>query len=219
MSTPLRRRLLWSAAAATALATTLAACAAGPGSGGAPTSSAGSHAQDFSDIVVDPPEGPVRGTGTVLDVDGDTQFCLGAVAESYPPQCTGVPLLGWSWDRVDGSETSGGTTWGAYAVTGQYDGESITVTDPPILLALYDPMRPVDPTGGVDGEATTTELTEIQDDLSSRLGTDALALWSERSYVWVQVVWDDGQLQQALDSEYGEGTVIVLPALSEIDAP
>lgn len=160
----------------------------------------------------------MRGTGTVLDVDGDVQLCLGAVAESYPPQCTGVPLAGWTWDGIDGSETSGATTWGAYAVTGDYDGESMAVTAPPILLALYDPARPDDPTGGVEGESTAAELTEIQDDLSSRLGTDSLALWTERGYVWVQVVWDDGNLQRAVDAEYGEGTVIVLSALDEIDA-
>lgn len=218
MSTPLRRRLLWSAALATALASTLAACATGPGAGRSPTSSADPQVQDFSGIVTEPPTGRVRGTGTVLDVDGEVQLCLGGIAESYPPQCTGVPLIGWSWDGVDGSETSGKTTWGAYAVTGRYDGESITVTDPPVLLALYDPVRPDDPTGGVEGDATAGELTEIQDDLSSRLGGEALTLWTERGYVWVQVVWDDGQLQRAVDAEYGDGTVIVLPALNEFDA-
>ncbi|MFK0400908.1 hypothetical protein ACIQTT_01115 [Microbacterium sp. NPDC090225] len=218
MSTPLRRRLLWSAAVATALASTLSACATGTGASGAPTSSADPQVQDISGIIADPPTGRVHGSGTVLDVDGDVQLCLGGVAESYPPQCSGVPLIGWSWDGIDGSETSGTTTWGAYAVTGRYDGESITVTDPPVLLALYDPVRPVDPTGGVEGETSAAELTEIQDDLSSRLGTDGLALWTERGYVWVQVVWDDGQLQRAVDAEYGEDTVIVLPALSEFDA-
>lgn len=218
MSTPLRRRLLRSAVLATALVSTLAACAPGHGAGGAPTSSADPQVQDLSGVVAEPPTGRVRGTGTVLDVDGEAQLCLGAVAESYPPQCTGVPLVGWSWDGVDGSEISGETTWGAYAVTGRYDGENITVTDPPVMLALYDPVRPDDPTGGVEGDATAAELTEIQDDLSSRLGSEALTLWTERGYVWVQVVWDDGQLQRAVDAEYGDATVIVLPALIEFDA-
>lgn len=218
MSTPLRHRRLWSAAVATALASTLVACATGPGAGETPTSSAEPQVHDFSGIVTEPPKGRVLGTGTVLDVDGHVQLCLGAVAESYPPQCTGVPVVGWSWEGVDGSETSGGTTWGSYAVTGLYDGESISLTDPPALLALYDPVRPDDPTGGVEGDATAAELTEIQDDLSARLGTEALALWTERGYLWVQVVWDDGQLQRAVDAEYGDGTVIVLPALTEYDA-
>ncbi|MFJ4252379.1 hypothetical protein [Microbacterium sp. NPDC090003] len=218
MSTPLRHRRFWSAAVATALASTLVACATGPGAGETPTSSAEPQMHDFSGIVTEPPKGRVLGTGTVLDVDGDVQLCLGAVAESYPPQCTGVPVVGWSWEGVDGSETSGGTIWGSYAVTGLYDGESISLTDPPALLALHDPVRPDDPTGGVEGDATAAELTEIQDDLSARLGTEALALWTERGYLWVQVVWDDGQLQRAVDAEYGDGTVIVLPALTEYDA-
>ncbi|MDQ2697611.1 MAG: hypothetical protein M3Y46_02355, partial [Actinomycetota bacterium] len=47
-----------------------------------------------------PPEGEVRAVGTVLDAGGDPQLCLGAIAESYPPQCSGIPLEGWTWDGV-----------------------------------------------------------------------------------------------------------------------
>ena len=63
--------------------------------------------------------GQVVGQGTVLQKDDEApQFCLGAVAESYPPQCTGPEIVGWDWDAVDGEETASGVTWGAYAVTG-----------------------------------------------------------------------------------------------------
>lgn len=212
MSTSRSRMLLASAALLGLLG--LAACSTEPGSSPAPTSS-GSPAWDASGVA--PPEGRVIGTGTVLDVAGDAQLCLGAVAESYPPQCSGIPLDGWTWDGVDGSETSGDTTWGTYAVYGTFDGERYTITDPPIMLALYDPVRPEDPTDGVDGTTSAAELTRVQDELSASLGSDALSLSSERGYVWVSVIWDDGTLQTSVDETYGDGVVIVTSALRPID--
>lgn len=212
MSTSHSRMLL--AAASVLGVVALSACSTGPASSPAPTSTGAPewHASD-----VRPPEGRVIGTGTVLDAAGDAQLCLGAVAESYPPQCTGIPLEGWSWDGVDGSETSGDTTWGTYAVYATYDGTTLTVTDPPIMLALYDPIRPEDPTGGVDGATSEADLTSVQDEVSAALGQDALTVWTERGYVWVQVTWDDGSLQDAVDEEHGDGVVIVTSALREID--
>lgn len=59
------------------------------------------------------------------------ELCLGGVEESYPPQCGGVPLVGWDWSQVDGEESANGTTWGAYTVVGRYDGTSLTLTEPP----------------------------------------------------------------------------------------
>lgn len=187
------------AVAAVALLT-LTACGSAPGSS-APTSVALTTAPA--------PEGRVIATGTVIDGPEGAELCLGAIAESYPPQCQGVPLDGWSWQGVDGSETSGDTTWGAYAVYGLFDGERLEVTDPPIMLALYDPVRPDDPTGGRDGATTEAELTRIQDELASRLHAEATSIWTERGYVWVGVPWDDGTLQDAVDSAYGEDVVIV----------
>ena len=212
MSTTHSRLLLATAALVGVLG--LGACSTGPGSSPAPTSSA-SPAWDAGSVT--PPEGRVIGTGTVLDVAGAPQLCLGAVAESYPPQCTGIPLDGWTWDGVEGSETSGDTTWGTYAVYGTFDGERYTITDPPIMLALYDPIRPEDPAGGVDGTSSEADLTRVQDELSTSLGRDALTLWTERGYVWVSVIWDDGSLQDAVDETYGDDVVLVTSALREID--
>ncbi|MGH8953935.1 MAG: hypothetical protein ACRDVF_02865 [Microbacterium sp.] len=192
----------------------LAACSSGSGAASAPTSSA---SPTWDAASVPPPEGRVIGTGTVLDVDGAPRLCLGIVAESYPPQCSGLPLDGWTWDGVDGSESSGGTTWGTYAVYGTFDGERYAVTDPPIMLALYDPVRPEDPTGGVPGASSEAELAQVSDELSKAVGRDALTLWTERGYVWMQVVWDDGSVQNAMDAAYGDGVVVVTSALREID--
>jgi hypothetical protein len=76
------------------------------------------------------PVGIYEGDGTVLEAkDHGPELCLGGVLASLPPQCGGVPLLGWDWHSVDGEERVGGTTWGSYHVVGRYDGETFTVTD------------------------------------------------------------------------------------------
>ncbi len=166
-----------------------------------------------------PPEGEVVGTGTVMDVDGAPELCMGAVAESFPPQCSGIPLEGWSWDGVDGSETSGTTRWGAYAVTGTYDGAVFAVSGAPLPLALYDPMAPDDPTGGEPGTATEAELIAVQDELTDRFRDTATYLGSypDSGYLWVDVVWDDGTLQQAADDDFGEGVVLIRSALRAVE--
>jgi hypothetical protein len=75
------------------------------------------------------PTGLYEGNGTVLEAkDRGPELCLGGVALSLPPQCGGVPLIGWNWGSVDGEERAGGTTWGSYRVVGHYDGEKLTVT-------------------------------------------------------------------------------------------
>lgn len=211
-----QRRLILAAASAVGLLL-LTACATGPGSSAAPTSTSIPEDQRVENVHPELPEGRVIGVGTVLDVAGDVQLCLGAVMESAPPQCTGVPLDEWTWDGVEGSETSGDTTWGAYAVYATYDGERLTNTDPPIMLALYDTVAPVDPSGGVQGTTPDAELTRIQEDISARLGAEALTVNTDRGYVWLSVVWDDGTIQNAANAEYGDDVVFVTSALREID--
>ncbi|WP_435745373.1 hypothetical protein [Microbacterium sp. PMB16] len=215
MSTSQRRLVL--AAASFAGLLVLSACASGPGSAPAPTSTTVPSDQRLENAHPGLPEGRVIGTGTVLDDGGEVKFCLGAIMESYPPQCAGLPLDDWTWDGVDGSETSGDVTWGTYAVYGTYDGERYTNTDPPIMLALFDPVAPEDPSGGVEGKTSEAELTRVQDDISARLGADALTVGVDRGYVWLEVAWDDGTIQDAVDAEYGKGVVFVQSALWETD--
>lgn len=152
-----------------------------------------------------------------MDVGGEAELCLGAVAESYPPQCSGVPITNWTWDGIEGSETSGDTTWGSYAVQGTYDGEEFTVTQPPIMLALYDPMMPEDPTGGEPGAGDEKTLLAIQEDLPEALDEAYLSSYPENGWLWVDVVWDDGTWQDAADADYGENTVIIRSALRPVD--
>ncbi|MGH2591791.1 MAG: hypothetical protein ACRDGW_13485, partial [Actinomycetota bacterium] len=67
---------------------------------------------------------------TILESrDHGPELCLGGVADSYPPQCGGVPIANWDWDLVDGEESASGTTWGNFHVVGNYDGSTFTVAD------------------------------------------------------------------------------------------
>lgn len=202
-------------AAALAASVLLAGCASqervdpGPAADAPPGYSLGS-------LTPAPPEGEVVAQGTVLDVGGDVQLCLGAVAESYPPQCSGIPVEGWSWTGVEGSESSGDVRWGSYAVQGTYDGTTFTPTQPPIMLALYDPMKPADPTDGKPGTADEKTLLAIQEELPDRLGASYLSSWPEAGHLYVQVLWDDGTWQKAADDDFGDGVVIVQSALRPI---
>ncbi|HSK16084.1 MAG TPA: hypothetical protein VK915_07935 [Gaiellaceae bacterium] len=76
------------------------------------------------------PAGLYEVNATILEAgDAGPMLCLGAIADSYPPQCGDVPLAGWDWDAVEGEEHAAGTTWGSYRVVGRFDGETFVVTE------------------------------------------------------------------------------------------
>lgn len=214
-----RRRPIVAVAVSTAACLALTACAtsntAGSRAGGSPDGS--SAAAVLGSVEPGLPAGDVVAQGTVLDDGSGAELCLGAVMESYPPQCSGIPLSGWDWAAVDGSEASNGVTWGSYAVQGTYDGTTFAVTQSPVMLALYDPMVPSDPTGGKKGAGTADELAHIQELLVDRLGDAVLGAAPADGWLWVDVVWDDGTWQDAADGEFGENRVIIRPALREVD--
>lgn len=201
---------------------TVSACAASPGAP-APVSSDAPSGQSLGSLMPGPPNAPVIGTGTVMDIGGDVKLCLGPVAESYPPQCSGIPMIGWSWDGVAGSEQVDDVRWGAYAVTGEYDGEAFTVTEAPTLLALYDPMpmpMPMDEQTDGRGSRTPEELQELQDEIVTRFSSAPeilLGSWPADGVLVVDVVWDDGTLQQAADDDFGADAVVIRSALREVE--
>lgn len=74
--------------------------------------------------------GEVRAVASlVIDSGGGPELCVGGVAYSYPPQCGGPELVGWSWDAVE-SEKSGDVRFsrGAVLVTGTFDGATFVLT-------------------------------------------------------------------------------------------
>jgi hypothetical protein len=209
MTAPLRRALL--AAAATASIVLLAACATGPGDAPTPSEPAAPPA----DVIAAP--GQVVGQGTVIQTgDAAPQFCLGAVMESYPPQCSGPELVGWDWDVVEGDESSGEVTFGAFAVWGGWDGVRFTATEA-ITLALYDPMPIEDPLLDPEnaGDASEADLTRIQDELIETAPFEILSAGQMNGYLFVDVIYDDGSIQDWVDAQYLPDTVAIRSALRD----
>lgn len=204
-----KTQTLLAVATAITLVAGLASCATPQGPGAAPP------------LVGDTPvsEGDVVGTGTVIQVgDADPEFCLGPVMESYPPQCSGVGLIGWDWAVVDGQETANDVTWGRYAVWGDFDGRSLTVTDS-VMLALYDPMFEQDPALLAEnaGDTPEEELATIHDTLHADAPFEVLESYTSNGYVFARVVFDDGTYQEWVDNRYGPDVVQVRSALKTVE--
>lgn len=163
-------------------------------------------------------EGELVGQGTVIQSgDAPPELCLGAVAESYPPQCGGPELVGWDWTTIEGHETAGDVTWGTYAVWGEWDGERFAVTSA-IMLALYDPMPIAEPYLDPAHAGTTSEaeLLGIQDRLADDPAVELLGMTVLNGYLVVDVLVDDGTLQRLMDDRYGADVVVIRPALRPV---
>jgi len=169
-----------------------------------------------SDAIAAP--GQVIAQATVLQKDAEEpQLCLGTVAESYPPQCSGPEITGWDWDAVEGEESASGVTWGAYAVTGTWDGTTFAA-ESVVLLALYDPMPVVDPlTDPANaGDTPDDELLSIQEELTTSAPFTVLTSVPQNGYLFVTVIYDDGTIQAWADETYGLDKVAVRSALLDI---
>ena len=99
----------------------------------APALAAGCAAQQpAAPPAAEPEPQPYAVSTTVLESpEHGPQLCLGGVAESYPPQCGGPDVVGFDWADVEGEESANGTTWGTYGLVGTWDGERLTLTEPP----------------------------------------------------------------------------------------
>ncbi len=195
----------------------LAACgtAVTPGgSGPAQTSSATAPPPS----ATPPATGPVTGVGMVIDAAGSPELCLGPVMESFPPQCDGVPLGGWDWTSAGIQEeapagTSGPTRWGTYAVTGTFDGSTMTVSSS-VPLALYDPVAPPTPEPVTPPQLTVEEWAGVEAGVRRLPGLLTSMREGDVGPVLADVVHDDGTLQRWADSAFGPGAVRVTSMLS-----
>jgi hypothetical protein len=147
-----------------------------------------------------------------MDTGQGAELCLGPVAESYPPQCGGPPLVDWDWAKHDGTfDHQGDVRWGTYALTGTWDGTSFTATDA-VPGALYDPAAPTPtPTPPPLKALTDNELAHVAAVLNGTSGVINAA--AGEGHVLVDVYYDDGSLQQWADATYGANVVIVSSAL------
>jgi hypothetical protein len=175
---------------------------------------------DSAEVATDPgssrppepvPAGPVRTAqlATVMDEGDGVELCLGAVAESYPPQCGGPPVTGWDWSAMGQGmhEQQGSVTWGSYAVTGTWDGATFAATEA-LPAALYDPVMvpPLEPAGTTYSEARLEEI-------AAELSEVAVGATPVDGRVLAEVYYDDGSLQAWADDTYGAGAVAVTPYL------
>lgn len=96
-------------------------------------------------LVAGPAEstGEVTGDVMILGSADAPELCLGAIRESYPPQCGGPALKGdFRWEQVEFEEANG-VRWtnSTYTVRGHYDPDdgdsgSFTLTAPPVVAPL-----------------------------------------------------------------------------------
>lgn len=129
----------------------------------------------FGSACADPPSDPAgtsagsetayEGNVFVLDEPGrEPAVCFGAVADSLPPQCRGIPILGWEWSAVEGEERASNTTWGFFHVVGTYDGSTFGVLEagPPTTEGSH--RDPVDtPCPKPEGGWTSPDLSRASD--------------------------------------------------------
>ena len=163
-----------------------------------------------------PVAGELQGRGTVLQKGAEPpQLCLGLLAESYPPQCSGPPLTNWDWSTVDDEEAASGVSWGEYSVTGTWDGVEFTQTKDPVPTSLHDPPRPTGPalweeTAGSGSEA---QLELIRAEIFGSHEPSLLGSWTTNGYLILNVFYDDGALQREMDARYGPNLILVQSAL------
>lgn len=183
-----------------------------------PSASPSSTPDDGRPTEIPAADGPVatRTIVTVIDTgDGPPELCLGAVAESDPPQCDGPQLRGWDWSDHDGLyEQTGDVRWGQFVVTGTFDGSAMTVIKA-MSAALNDPAAPSDGPQVPDTREGKpgSGLGTVASDLKDRPLPGQLSVVTTEVSVVVDVVHDDGSLQEWADATYGAGMVEVISAL------
>ncbi|MVA77570.1 hypothetical protein GC722_16320 [Auraticoccus sp. F435] len=169
-----------------------------------------------------PPPDPgtvLWGRGTLIETgDGGPQLCLGAVAESYPPQCSGLAVAGLDWQQVPDLQQASGVRWTEGYVVGTLAGETFTLTgpvgsepppgatpppatEPSFPQLCEDPFRGGDPGAGADPtdqERLHRELGELPGYVSSWV-SDGVSLVNvvvtgdaEEAHQRLRRVWSGG---------------------------
>ena len=166
---------------------------------------------------VPPAADPVTGRGLVLqNGDRPPQLCLGPIALSSPLQCTGVPLVGWSWATAppQDMEVVGGKVVrsGSYAVTGRFDGRALTVTGA-VPLGLYDTGAEPSPRPSAPPSLDAAQWDGVARALAVTPGLITVGPDGDTGPMLVEVVHDDGTIQAWADDSFGAGVVVVTSAL------
>jgi hypothetical protein len=161
-----------------------------------------------------------RTQATVLDPGGagGPELCLGPVSESFPPQCSGIPLLGWDWAEQPGHsfETRRGARWGQFVVIGTFDGQTMTASSAAPAGDRTGGPDVLEPTGDA-GSGQPGQQQDIQDKLAEHPLPGTVAVHPTPAAVVVDVVHDDGTIQAQADAAYGAGLVQVRSMLVPVE--
>lgn len=191
----------------------VAACGTDEGTDGGTATDPGSDRP--TEVPAAPGQVTTRDLVTVMDT-GAPELCLGPVAESWPPQCSGPAIEGWNWGEQNGVfEQQQGVRWGQFVVTGTWDGERFGY-EGAIPAALYDP--PVDGAAPALPEPEVEHTQEELEAIAGEVGRDlpgAQGAYAQDGHVLVDVTYDDGSLQAWADEEYGADVVVVSSVLVE----
>jgi hypothetical protein len=204
----------------------LAACGQGTDAGGSdgPSSSpdgtsSGGGAPSADGVVY-------RGALTVLQgVERDAPELCGVVAESYPPQCGGLPVTGWDWDAVAHEEAEG-VRWGSYIVTGTFDGESLVLTEDPVPteevdMADHPELQYSEPEIGDPAEdLSAEELQAIADELVAEFPVYVYGGWADEQHgvALVDALLVTPELEAYAAEHFPEDTVAFSAMLRPVEA-
>jgi hypothetical protein len=161
--------------------------------------------------AIPPAANPVTGLGTVIEQQGGApELCLGPVRESWPPQCEGIPVIGWNWETnppdAQSEEGSPVTKWGVYAVEGTFDGTAVS-------LALYDAMAEPSGSPAAPPDLSDAEWDAVEVAVGAVPGLISLDRADGAGPMMVTVVHDDGSIQEWADLSFGAGAVVITSAL------
>jgi hypothetical protein len=240
----MRRSILLTAAVGVLVASTsLAGCATQAQNANPAQPGTAADSGEAAPVPLPTGPGPYRASGTVLESREHGPMLCMMVATSYPPQCGDVELVGWDWDLVDDEESASGTTWGGpYEVTGTWDGERLTLTEPPRTATDGSALSPdfatpcPEPAGGwtVLDPAKTTDQTLNAAIEAARARPDFAGVWLDQPIraaqsetapdndptnlvLNVRVTGDVAQSEQDLRQIWGGALCVSLAARSQAE--
>lgn len=193
----------------------LAACGQGTDSG---------DAGDGSGVATADEDTVYQGSITVLQgTERDSAGLCAVVAESYPPQCEGLPVTGWEWDAVPHEEASG-VRWGTYIVTGTFDGKAFTLTEEALPvdevdMADYPHLEYTEPEFGDPAEdLSAAELDAIATELADRFPAIVFGGYADEEHgaAVVDTLLVSAELEAYAAEHFPEDTVVFTSVLKPL---
>ena len=166
-----------------------------------------------------------QGALTVLQgIERDSAELCGMVAESYPPQCGGLPVTGWDWSSVEHEEAEG-VRWGSYIVTGTFDGKSLVLTEDPVATADvdmedYPNLQYEEPEiGDPAEELSAEELQVMADELAEEFPRYVYGGWADEQngVALVDTLLVTPELEAYVAEHFPEDTVVFSSMLKPVE--